>query len=86
MHLAIASLGSGTPTLSITYQDKFEGLYQHFGLPIEHTITPMQCLGDALSIRIGCAHAQRHDLRKRICANLPRVMTLASRNLVMARS
>ena len=84
MHLAIASLGSGTPTLSITYQDKFEGLYQHFGLSIEHTITPMQCLGDELSIRIGRAHTQRHDLHKRICASLPQVMTLASRNLVMA--
>lgn len=86
MHLAIASLGSGTPTLSITYQDKFEGLYQHFGLPIEHTITPMQCLSDALSIRIGHAHTQRHDLRKRICTSLPQVMTLASRNLVMAHN
>lgn len=86
MHLAIASLGSGTPTLSITYQDKFEGLYQHFGLSTEHTITPMQCLSDELSIRIGRTHAQRHDLQKRICASLPQVMTLATRNLVIARS
>lgn len=86
MHLAIASLGSGTPILSITYQDKFEGLYQHFGLPIEHTITPMQCLSDELSARIDRAHTQRHELHKRICASLPQVMMLASRNLVIARS
>lgn len=86
MHLAIASLGSGTPILSITYQDKFEGLYQHFGLSIEHTITPMQCLSDALSIRVGRTHMQRHELHKRICASLPQVMTLASQNLVMAHS
>lgn len=33
MHLAIASLGMGVPTLCITYQDKFEGLYRHFALP-----------------------------------------------------
>tara|TARA_B100000378_G_scaffold278674_1_gene282836 strand:+ start:16514 stop:17746 length:1233 start_codon:yes stop_codon:yes gene_type:complete len=32
MHLAIAALGSGTPVFSITYQGKFEGLYNHFGL------------------------------------------------------
>ncbi|MEP9404000.1 polysaccharide pyruvyl transferase family protein [Sphingomonas silueang] len=32
MHLAIASLGRGVPVLCITYQDKFEGLMQHFTL------------------------------------------------------
>lgn len=32
MHLAIACLGSGTPVGAITYQDKFEGLFDHFGL------------------------------------------------------
>lgn len=35
MHLAIASLGMGTPVAGITYQDKFQGLFQHFGLPAE---------------------------------------------------
>ncbi|TBW32961.1 hypothetical protein EYW49_21145 [Siculibacillus lacustris] len=33
MHLAIATLGMGVPALCATYQDKFEGLYRHFGLP-----------------------------------------------------
>lgn len=33
MHLAIASLGMGVPTLCVTYQGKFEGLYRHFDLP-----------------------------------------------------
>jgi colanic acid/amylovoran biosynthesis protein len=33
MHLAIASLGMGTPVAGITYQDKFHGLFQHFGVP-----------------------------------------------------
>lgn len=33
MHLAIASLGMGTPVLGINYQDKFEGLFAHFDLP-----------------------------------------------------
>jgi colanic acid/amylovoran biosynthesis protein len=84
MHLAIASLGCGTPTLSITYQDKFEGLYQHFGLPFEHIIAPMQCLGDELLARINHAFTQRHDNREHILASLPQVKALALRNLVIA--
>lgn len=33
MHLAIASLGSDVPVMALTYQDKFEGLFEHFDLP-----------------------------------------------------
>lgn len=32
MHLAIASLGANVPSLSLSYADKFEGLYEHFNL------------------------------------------------------
>ncbi|WP_296750911.1 polysaccharide pyruvyl transferase family protein [Thiobacillus sp.] len=84
MHLAIAALGSATPTLSIAYQDKFEGLYQHVGLSPEHILSPLQCLGDELLTRIHHACAQRHDNRARIRARLPQVMALASRNLDLA--
>lgn len=85
MHLVIASLGSGTPALSITYQDKFEGLYQHFDLPLEHTITPMQCLSDEFQEKINHAFMRRHDNRARIVAHLPRVRALAARNLVISK-
>lgn len=81
MHLAIASLGSGTPILSITYQDKFEGLYQHFGLSLEHIIAPTQCISDAFMNKINQAFTQRYDNRKRIHTSLPHVLALASRNL-----
>lgn len=84
MHLAIAALGSATPTLSITYQDKFEGLYQHVGLSPEHILSPLQCLGDELLTRIHHACAQRHDNRARIRARLPQVIALATRNLDLA--
>lgn len=84
MHLVIASLGSGTPTLSITYQDKFEGLYKHFDLSLEHTITPIQCLSDAFLRKINDAFMHRHDNRARILSHLPRVKALASRNLAIA--
>lgn len=40
MHLAIASLGMETPTMCITYQDKFEGLYRHFSLPSKLLLSP----------------------------------------------
>lgn len=44
MHLAIGSLGQGTPTVSVTYQDKFEGLYRHFGLPDWMLLSPQRYL------------------------------------------
>lgn len=81
MHLAIASLGSGTPTLLITYQDKFEGLHQHFGLSLEYTLTPMQCIGDEFLNKINHAFTHRHDNRERIRTSLPQVQALALRNL-----
>jgi polysaccharide pyruvyl transferase WcaK-like protein len=84
MHLAIAALGSGTPVLSITYQDKFEGLYQHFGLPLEHTLSPLQCLSDEFLIRINWTYAHRNEMSERIRASLPQVEELASRNLFIA--
>lgn len=83
MHLAIAALGSGTPVLSITYQDKFEGLYQHFELPSEHTLKADECLGDGFCAKLDTALAQRHANRARIAARLPYVLTLAERNLVL---
>lgn len=83
MHLVIASLGSGTPTLSITYQDKFEGLYQHFGLSLKHTISPMQCLNHEFLTRLNNAYTQRHTMSAQIRARLPQVKELASRNLIV---
>lgn len=83
IHLAIAALGSGTPILTITYQDKFEGLYQHFGLPLKHTLSPLQCLGDEILSRINNLCTDRRDLNDRIRTNLPQVERLASRNLTL---
>lgn len=81
MHLAIASLGSGTPVLCVTYQDKFEGLYQHFGLALDHTVTPLQCLGEEFLARLELACEQIPVNRERIHAKLPDVTALALRNL-----
>lgn len=66
LHLAVASLGAGTPVVSIAYQDKFAGLYQHFGLePLllthEASIEPggLEALVEAALVHLG-------DLRSRV--------------------
>lgn len=81
MHLAIAALGAGTPVLSVTYQDKFEGLYQHFGLSLDHTLQAEDCLDATLAARLDAALALRTENRARIVARLPEVLALAARNL-----
>lgn len=81
MHLAIASLGNGTPVLCVTYQDKFEGLYQHFGLSLDHTLSPQQCLGEAFFARLEFACKQIPVNREKIRAKLPEVTAMAARNL-----
>lgn len=42
MHLAIASLGMGVPVAALTYQDKFQGLMDHFGFPHSLLLPPTQ--------------------------------------------
>ena len=44
MHLAIAALGQGTPVAAITYQDKFQGLFAHFGVSESLLLSPAQFL------------------------------------------
>jgi polysaccharide pyruvyl transferase WcaK-like protein len=81
MHLAIAALGMSTPTLSITYQDKFEGLYQHLGLTPDDLVTPNDCLEDTLSAKILSA-VERHDKTvAHISAHLDTVRALSLRNI-----
>ena len=40
MHLAIAALGRGVPVAALTYQDKFQGLWTHFDLPLDLLLAP----------------------------------------------
>lgn len=48
MHFAIAALGSGVPVLTITYQDKFEGLFALAGLPSWLGVPAEQALQDGV--------------------------------------
>ncbi|WEK49190.1 MAG: polysaccharide pyruvyl transferase family protein [Candidatus Kaistia colombiensis] len=82
MHLAIASLGAGTPVFALTYKDKFEGLFDHFGLPSwllaspdaagepNHLLGLVRRFGETLG-----------PLRLQVARKLPEVRRKAERNL-----
>ena len=81
MHLAIAALGQGKSVLAVSYQGKFEGLYAHFGLPIDFLVTPDLALSD-MFVQIFKDYLEHLSaLTKQVHVTLPSVMALASRNL-----
>jgi len=81
MHLAISSLGVGTPTLCIVYKDKFEGLYAHFDLPPDTLIQGATIRIETLAEQLMQAIAGRAAARTRILEKRPAVLELAQRNL-----
>lgn len=82
MHLAIACLGMGTPPLSLVYQDKFEGLMQHFGLSEEGlTIDPGAVGADNdADQRLEQVSKNAAALSARIKAKLPGITALSRSN------
>ncbi|WP_417617911.1 polysaccharide pyruvyl transferase family protein [Parasphingorhabdus sp.] len=84
MHLAIAALGSGTPTACITYQGKFEGLYQHFGIQ-GCTIAPDEAVDAKILTDFLISLADRRQaLATAIVGALPNVTKLARHNFDLA--
>jgi polysaccharide pyruvyl transferase WcaK-like protein len=82
MHLAIACLGQGTPVACIVYQDKFEGLYQHFGLS-NLTLDPNRSMQPQQISQFLLPHIHQSDvLRKQIQFKLPQILQLAKLNFV----
>jgi len=82
MHLAIGALGMGVPVLAIVYQDKFQGLFRHFGLGEELLLDPQllqrpAALREAIQAFLG----RRDALRAQIASRLPAVRELAARKL-----
>lgn len=82
MHLAIAALGRGTPVAAITYQDKFQGLFAHFGISEQLLLSPAQFLaGDSFEkflLHFLVAHEAAGDQVRRA---LPGVMDLSRANI-----
>lgn len=87
MHLAIATLGMGMPVAAVAYQDKFEGLFEHFGLPNSHIIQPVQ-LGDpdAVWMWMKSAFLARHSLAQQVQQKLPKIMELSRMNFSWMQS
>lgn len=81
MHLAIAALGMGVPTLSLTYQDKFEGLYRHFGLPQSLLLAPSVFDSETDLVR-GLTEFVENipQLTAIVAAKRPEVLALSERN------
>jgi polysaccharide pyruvyl transferase WcaK-like protein len=80
MHVAIASMGQGTPSACLAYQGKFEGLMMHFGLD-DLIMQPSDAWRDGgLASFALDAFNRRNTVRKRIASHLDNVMALARSN------
>jgi len=81
MHLAIAALGCGVPVLSVTYQDKFEGLYRHFKLSEEWLVTPESLMkGSSFNTKLVSFVDEADALRDHIGRELKSVLDLSKKN------
>lgn len=82
MHLTIAALGQGVPVMGFDYQDKFEGLFRHFGLPPECLVQPAGLTPEGLAGRLATWTRELDDLRNHVSKALPQVLELSHRNFV----
>jgi polysaccharide pyruvyl transferase WcaK-like protein len=80
MHLAIGSLGQGTPVACLPYQGKFDGLMSHFGLRGSITDPAGVLDGDKLARFVVPLIERRVQTRAKIEAALPRIRRLAQAN------
>lgn len=81
MHLAIAALGCGVPVGCVTYQGKFEGLFDHFLLK-PPVLAPDNVTVDSLHELITTVIDQNQYLADKIADRLPVVTALSRRNIV----
>ncbi|MBW4640133.1 MAG: polysaccharide pyruvyl transferase family protein [Gloeocapsa sp. UFS-A4-WI-NPMV-4B04] len=80
MHLAIACLGQGIPVAGVTYQGKFEGLFNHFELQ-GMTIAPEKAFQPGvLASFLATLIARRKDVSQQIQSKLAKVQALSSSN------
>lgn len=82
MHLAIAGLGMGTPVAAFGYLDKFEGLFEHFGVDSKYSGN-LKSLADKGEILTFILDFRRDlsSIRMRVRERLPAVTSLAIKNL-----
>jgi polysaccharide pyruvyl transferase WcaK-like protein len=82
MHLAIAALGAGVPVVALTYQDKFQGLFEHFSLPSHYLLDDSIFMVEGqLSGVVVRFLAEMADLQQMIARELPSVLALSELNM-----
>jgi polysaccharide pyruvyl transferase WcaK-like protein len=80
MHLVIAALGAGVPAAGIPYQNKFEGLFRHFGLD-DVIVTPAEAFGnDGLADLIIRLLPRQAQLKQQVSLALHDILECAERN------
>lgn len=83
MHLAIASLGMGVPVAALTYQDKFQGLFDHFGLNAEFLLSPNGVVDpEILRPMIQNFVSSIDMLKTQVNGNMADVMRLSQANMI----
>jgi polysaccharide pyruvyl transferase WcaK-like protein len=81
MHLAIAALGQGKPVGVLTYQDKFQGLFELFGLPKRLLIDPeSRTFSGDLYAAIAYLLQERSGLEQLVTSRLPGIRVMARGN------
>lgn len=83
LHAMILAMGAGTPAMGLAYQDKFEGMFELFGMPTDDILIapevfeadPPRVIEQLRRNLQRCA-----DLRDQVCAGLPQVLELSRRN------
>ncbi len=80
MHLAIESMGAGVPVACVTYQGKFEGLFDQFRMePI--VVAPEDASADALYEMVSKTIGDRQALKDHIADQLDRIRAASRKNL-----
>lgn len=80
MHLAIESMGAGVPVACVTYQGKFEGLFDHFKMdPI--VLSPEDATVESLYQMVTETIQRRESLRSHIALQLDRIRADSRKNL-----
>jgi polysaccharide pyruvyl transferase WcaK-like protein len=86
MHLCVAALGSGIPAGGIPYQDKFTGLFGHFGLDGPFITSEASLVPHALQRFASLGLDAAPDVRGVIADRLPYVLALAEESVGPASS
>jgi len=82
MHLAIGALAEGVPIGGVFYQDKFQGLFDLFDLPMSLLLSPAEASDpERFEHWIATVVASHAEWRGRIASRLPDVQALARLNL-----